>query len=138
MRIRIGEENQQYAAWIRDLPYNSQLYGHISLPASIVQFQSFTDFCNHVFPLQQLAQAILLLLSFRSRAILSMHNDTVTEFNNYLLEHLSGTIREFNSIDSADTNDTDRNIINILLSFFKAYIQQDYHPHASVLRLELQ
>jgi PIF1-like helicase len=106
MRVRISIENQQFAQWVGALPYDATLCGRIPLPASIAQFHSLEAFCGHVFPRLLLEQAHTDPSFFRNRAILSMRNDTVAALNNHILQQIHGDVQTYNSMDTADVNDS--------------------------------
>jgi hypothetical protein len=40
MRVRLDDENQQFARWVSALPYDVALCGRIPLPVGIAQFHS--------------------------------------------------------------------------------------------------
>ena len=102
MRVRHGEANQQFAAWVRSLSCNTSLSGSVAIPAGIAQFRSAEPFYGHIYPPQLLAQAHTTPDTFRDRAILTIRNDTVAKINEAILTQLYGSLSTFYSINSIE------------------------------------
>lgn len=135
MRVRIGEENQRFAEWISSLSYDPNLYNRISLPPSIVHFYSLQHFCDHVFPREQLQHAYTNPSFFKDRAILSMRNDTVAALNDYLIEQFPGDSHLFESIDTADVNNTEDGSEQLPIEYLRSLTPAGLPP--ATLRLKV-
>jgi ATP-dependent DNA helicase PIF1 len=83
MRLISGADNTRFSEWIRNLSYNSVMYGRISLPAYIHTTDSAEIFFHKIYSMEQMQlQGIIRDTSFfRDRAILTTKNDTVADIN---------------------------------------------------------
>jgi hypothetical protein len=98
MRLGIAIADQQYAEWLRELPYTPKLRGLIELPSIIRQVQEIQQLHEQVFPVLELARTDQLPEWFEQRAILAPHNRTVDEHNRILLDQLPGETQQFDAI----------------------------------------
>ena len=88
-----------YDSTLKDIKPDTQ--GQIRLPGFINQLVSteIQSLCNFVFPPELLGTAS----TFRSRAILTMRNTSVTGFNSLLLSQMPGKVYTFNATNSTDS-----------------------------------
>ena len=105
MRVQPGFNNLEFVSWLRNLSYNSNCYGQIPLPAFIHTVTNICEFCDFVYPQHLLQIAHQQYTIFSNRAILTPHNETMSELNSLLLAQLHGELHIFNSEDTADIND---------------------------------
>lgn len=108
MRVREGEENQRFAEWLSRMSYQQDLRGQIRLPNCITQVEDFDQFCHNIFPLELLSSATTDFSVFRSRAILTMRNSSVNEFNMVLLRQMPGEEYIFHVVNSTNTDDIEQ------------------------------
>ena len=106
MRVQQGIANIEFARFLGQMSYTPELQGQISLPAGIKCFHDIQVFCNSIFPTTCLQNANNNLSIFRDRTILVFRNDTVTMFNDLLIQQLPGELHIFNSVNTADINDS--------------------------------
>ena len=106
MRVQQGIANIEFARFLGQMSYTPELQGQISLPAGIKCFHDIQVFCNSIFPTTCLQNANNNLLIFCDRTILAFRNDTVTMFNDLLIQQLPGELHIFNSVNTADINDS--------------------------------
>jgi hypothetical protein len=95
MRLGSGQDDREYAQWLRKLPYTPSLYGYITLPSMIRQTLEIEELHKQVFPRDKLLFTDPTWLA--ERAILAPHNRTVEEHNRILLAQLPGEYRYFNA-----------------------------------------
>ncbi|KAH0608366.1 uncharacterized protein H6S33_001500 [Morchella sextelata] len=107
MRVREGEANKEFANWLLQLSYNPQWNGRIRLPEFISICTTVEDLCEHVFPAAIVASVHSNYTAFKGRAILAMRNDLVADFNDIVLNTLTGEAKTYYSIDSADFNNSE-------------------------------
>jgi hypothetical protein len=84
------------------------------LPPFVPYIQSVTDLINYVYPQERLLQVPYDYQAFSRRAILSTLNDTVRKLNQTILDMLPGQERMYFVVDSADINEADPEIIELL------------------------
>jgi hypothetical protein len=106
MRLILGADNTRFGEWIRNLSYDSAMYGRISLPAYIHTTDSAEVFFHKIYPMEQMQlQGIIKDISFfRDRAILITKNDTVADVNVRILTRLAGETRVYDTIDFISFN----------------------------------
>jgi hypothetical protein len=102
MRLILGADNTRFSEWIRNLFYNSAIYGRISLPAYIHTTDNAEVFFHKIYPMKQmqLQSIIKNIFFFRDRAILITKNDIVADVNVRILTRLAGETRVYDAIDS--------------------------------------
>jgi hypothetical protein len=102
MRVQDDEANRRFAEWLRNLSYDPQFYGKITLPPGIKQFRRIEDMYAWMYPPHLLERAVTDYSAFRTSSILSARNDTVTEINERLLNAMPGDVRTYHSVDTAE------------------------------------
>jgi hypothetical protein len=101
MRLISGTNNTRFGEWIRNLFYDSAMYGRISLSAYIHTTDSAEVFFYKIYLMEQMQlQSIIRDISFfRDRAILTIKNDTMADVNVRILTRLAGETRVYDAID---------------------------------------
>jgi hypothetical protein len=102
MRLISGADNTRFGEWIRNLFYDSVMYGRILLFIYIHTTDSAEVFFHKIYPMEQMQlQGITRDTSFfRDRAILTTKNDTVADVNVRILIRLAGETRVYDTINS--------------------------------------
>jgi ATP-dependent DNA helicase PIF1 len=100
MRLISGANNIRFGEWIRNLFYNSAMYGRISLPTYIYITNSAEVFFYKIYPMEQMQGIIRNISFFRDRAILTIKNDTVADINMRILTRLTGKTRVYDIVNS--------------------------------------
>jgi PIF1-like helicase len=137
MRLISGANNTRFGEWIRNLFYNSAMYGRISLPTYIHTTDSAEIFFHKIYPMEQmqLQGTIKDISFFRDRAILTTKNDTVADINVRILTRLAGETRVYDTVDSISFNTMEKgNRPNIFIEFLRAQNPSGLPP----ARLELK
>jgi PIF1-like helicase len=106
MRLILGADNTRFSEWIRNLFYNSAIYGRISLFTYIHTTDSAEIFFYKIYLMEQMQlQGIIRDISFfRNRAILIIKNDTVADINVRILTRLTGETRVYDAVNSINFN----------------------------------
>jgi hypothetical protein len=106
MRLISETDNTRFGEWIRNLSYNSAIYGRISLPAYIHTTDSAEVFFHKIYLIEQMQlQGITKdTFFFRDRAILTTKNDTVADINVRILTRLAGETRVYDTVNSISFN----------------------------------
>jgi PIF1-like helicase len=106
MRLILGADNTRFSEWIRNLFYNSVIYGRILLFAYIHTTNSAEAFFYKIYLIEQMQlQGITRDISFfRDRAILITKNDTVTDINVRILTRLTGETRVYDAVNFINFN----------------------------------
>jgi ATP-dependent DNA helicase PIF1 len=124
MRLILGADNIRFGEWIRNLFYNSAMYGRISLPAYIHTTDSAEVFFYKIYLIEQiqLQGTIKDISFFRDRAILIIKNDTVADINVRILTRLASETRVYNTVNSInfDIMEKEGNRPNISIEFLRA------------------
>jgi hypothetical protein len=121
MRLISGANNTRFDEWIRNLFYNSAMYGRISLPAYIHITDSAKVFFHKIYPIEQMQGIIKDISFFRDRAILIIKNDTVADINVRILIRLTGETRVYDTVNSINFNTMKKdNRLNISVEFLRA------------------
>jgi hypothetical protein len=123
MRLISGADNTRFSEWIRNLFYNSAMYGRISLPTYIHTTDSAEVFFYKIYPMEQMQlQGIIRDTSFfRDRAILITKNDIVADVNVRILTRLASETRVYDAIDSINFDIMEEgNRPNIFIEFPRA------------------
>jgi hypothetical protein len=137
MRLISGADNTQFSEWIRNLFYDSVMYGRIALPIYIQTTDNTDVFFNKIYLMEQMQmQDIARNISFfRDRAILTTKNDTVADINVRILTRLIGETRVYDTINSINFNIIkEGNRPNISIEFLRAQNPSGLPP----ARLELK
>jgi hypothetical protein len=138
MRLILGADNTRFSEWIRNLFYNSAIYGRISLPAYIHTTDSAEVFFYKIYLMKQmqLQGTIRDTFFFRDRAILIIKNDTVADINVRILTRLAGETRVYDAINSISFNTIKKegNRPDIFIEFLRAQNPSGLPP----ARLELK
>jgi ATP-dependent DNA helicase PIF1 len=137
MRLISGADNTRFSEWIRNLSYNSAMYGPISLPAYIHTTDSAEVFFHKIYPMKQIQlQGITRnIFFFRDRAILTTKNDTVADINVRILTRLAGETRVYDTVNSISFNTIEKgNRPDIFIEFLRAQNPSGLPP----ARLELK
>ena len=115
MRVREGEDNQEYANWLHQMSFLPQSQGVISLPPFIPVCTTIEVLCTHVFPPALMCTAHQNTSTFTRRAILAIRNDTVATINQKVLQDIPGTEQEYFAIDTAESssNEEDGNMFPV-------------------------
>jgi hypothetical protein len=123
MRLILGADNIRFGEWIRNLFYNSAMYGRILLPVYIHTTDSAEIFFYKIYLIEQMQlQGIIRDISFfRDRAILTIKNDTVADINVRILTRLAGEMRVYDTINSISFNIMKKgNRPDIFIEFLRA------------------
>ena len=104
MRLILGADNTRFGEWIRNLFYNSAIYGRILLPAYIHTTDSAEVFFYKIYLMKQMQGIIKDISFFRDRAILITKNDTVADINVRILTRLAGETRVYDAVDFISFN----------------------------------
>jgi PIF1-like helicase len=137
MRLISGADNTRFSEWIRNLFYNSAIYGRISLPTYIYTTDSAEIFFYKIYPMEQMQlQSITRNISFfRDRAILTTKNDTVADINVRILTRLAGETRVYDTVDFINFNTMEKGSKpDISIEFLRAQNPSGLPP----ARLELK
>jgi hypothetical protein len=123
MRLILGADNTRFSEWIRNLFYNSVIYGRILLPAYIHITDSAEVFFYKIYLIEQMQlQSIIRNISFfRDRAILTIKNDIMTDINVRILTRLAGETRVYDTVNSISFNIIEKgNRPDIFIEFLRA------------------
>jgi hypothetical protein len=137
MRLISGANNTRFGEWIRNLFYDSVMYGRILLPVYIHTTDSAEVFFYKIYLIEQMQlQGIIRDISFfRDRAILTTKNDTVADINVRILTRLAGETRVYDAINSINFDTIkESNRPNISIEFLRAQNPSGLPP----ARLELK
>jgi hypothetical protein len=123
MRLILGANNTRFSEWIRNLFYNSAMYGRILLPAYIHIIDSVEVFFYKIYLMKQMQlQGITKNISFfRDRAILTIKNDIVADINVRILTRLIGETRVYDAVNSISFDIMEKgNRPDIFIEFLRA------------------
>jgi ATP-dependent DNA helicase PIF1 len=138
MRLILGVNNTRFGEWIRNLFYNSAMYGRILLLTYIYITDSAEIFFYKIYLIEQMQlQDIIRDTSFfRDRVILTIKNDTVADINVRILTRLTGETRVYDIVDSINFNTMEKegNRPDIFIEFLRAQNPSGLPP----ARLELK
>lgn len=135
MRVQSGFNNSEFVSWLGNLSYNSNWYGQIPLPAFIHTVTNICAFCDFIYPPHLLQIAHHQYTIFSNRAILTPHNETVSELNSLLLAKLHGELHIFNSEDTADINDIEMGIDYVPVEYLQSLNPASLPPSQLHLRV---
>jgi hypothetical protein len=114
IRVYNNLSEQDFIDWISSLPYNPSLNRQITFLPFILYIQSVTDLINYIYLQKRLLQALYNYQAFSRQVILSTLNNTIRKLNQTILDILSGQERTYFIVDSADINEADPEIIELL------------------------
>jgi ATP-dependent DNA helicase PIF1 len=135
MRLISGTDNIRFGEWIRNLFYDSAIYGRISLPVYIHTTDSAEVFFYKIYPMEQMQGITRNIFFFRNRAILTIKNDTVADINVRILTRLAGETRVYDIVNSISFNIMEEGSRpNISIEFLRAQNPSGLPP----ARLELK
>jgi hypothetical protein len=109
MRVRKGENGQEFVRWISELSNNSDPNTIVVIPDYVNQPVLITDLISYIYPPDLLSRAATDLLTFRGQCLLTILNTTVSELNTHILGRLPGQLRIYQSVDSLDTDESSGN-----------------------------
>jgi len=135
MRVIQDNANEEFVTFLATMSYNYTKHGLTRLPDYIRRFHSVEEFCNEIFPPVLLNTGHLNYNSFDHRAILSFHNNTVTEFNNILINKLQGTMHIFNAMNSVATDESFPGAEHIPAEFFQSMDCASLPPSKLLLKI---
>lgn len=99
MRVHRETINQDFANWLDIMFYDTTFYGRITLSSKISQVSDLKLFIEFVFSTSLLTNAHCNFDSFNDRAILVMHNETITRLNDLILQSLQGRLHSLEFVD---------------------------------------
>jgi ATP-dependent DNA helicase PIF1 len=135
MRLISEADNTRFGEWIRNLFYNSVMYGRILLSAYIHTTDSAEVFFYKIYSMEQMQGIIKNIFFFRDRAILTIKNDTVADINVRILIRLTGETRVYDIVNSISFNTIEKgNRPDISIEFLRAQNPSELPP----ARLELK
>jgi hypothetical protein len=137
MRLILGADNTRFGEWIRNLFYDSAMYGRISLFAYIHITDSAEVFFYKIYLMEQMQlQGIIRdTFFFRDRAILIIKNDIVADINVRILTRLAGETRVYDAVNSINFDIMEEgNRPDISIEFLRAQNPSGLPP----ARLELK
>jgi hypothetical protein len=135
MRLILGTDNTRFGEWIRNLFYNSVIYGRISLPTYIHIIDSAEIFFHKIYLMEQIQGIIRNISFFRDRAILITKNDTMADINVRILTRLTGETRVYDTVNFISFNTMEEgNRPDIFIEFLRAQNPSGLPP----ARLELK
>jgi len=102
MRVVPNIGNEEFVQFLARISYDPIKHGIFPIPPYMRRTHSLENFCDQVFPPALLNTGHTLFNTFDNRAILSFRNDTVTGFNNLLIQKLQGNIHIYDAINSVD------------------------------------
>ncbi len=111
MRVRNGPFDPQFVNWLGQLSFDPTLNGLITLPLFVSQPDTIEGLIQHIYP-ADVVQAATGNPStrdpdvFRGRGILTTLNTTVSALNTSILDQFPGVEQTYQSVDSADCNNT--------------------------------
>ena len=137
MRLILRANNTRFSEWIRNLFYNSVIYGRILLPIYIHTTDSAEVFFYKIYLIKQIQlQDIIRNISFfRDRVILIIKNDTVADINVRILTWLAGETRVYDTVNFISFNTMEEGSRpDIFIEFLRAQNPSGLPP----ARLELK
>jgi hypothetical protein len=135
MRLILRTDNTRFSEWIRNLFYNSAMYGRILLPTYIHTTDSAEAFFHKIYLIKQMQGITKNISFFRNRAILITKNDTLADINVRILTRLAGETRVYDTVNSINFNTMEKgNRPNIFIEFLRAQNPSGLPP----ARLELK
>jgi hypothetical protein len=120
MRVASGNQNAEFTAFLSSMSYSPDLHGLIHLPPFIRRVYSLNSFSDKVFPPSLIQKAHSEYNSFKGRAILSFRNDTVTEFNNHLINNIQGSFHFFHAVNSVEDKEVTPGVEHLPAEFLQS------------------
>jgi len=105
MRIQANDSNQIFIDFLKSLVNDLNMYGKISLPKYIRKVETVDLLCDQLYPQALLYEAVTSHSALLERAILAFKNDTVTDFNNSLLDKMPGTEHRFEAVNKVELSE---------------------------------
>jgi len=105
MRIEANDSHQILIGFPKSLVNDLNMYGKISLPEYIRKFETVDLLCDQLYPQALLDEAVRSYSSLIGRAILAINNDTVTDFNNSLLDKMNGTEHRLEAVNKLELSE---------------------------------
>jgi hypothetical protein len=139
MRLISEADNTRFGEWIRNLFYNSVMYGRISLSIYIHTTDSAEVFFYKIYPIEQIQlQNIIKDISFfRDYAILITKNDTMADVNVRILTRLAGETRVYDTVNSISFNTMkEGSRSNVSIEFLRAQNPSGLPPARLELKIE--
>jgi hypothetical protein len=135
MRLPPTGVNREFADWLHDMSYNTELYGSIELPPYLRErtVQSMEQLCNQVFPATDFSTNMPDDY-FADRAILTMRNKETAEFNDYVVQHLPGALEARFSVNKAVADGPDDDLADYTPEYLQSIDSSGLPP--SVLNLK--
>lgn len=100
-------ENLRLGTWLQEMSHDPQYHGLTTLPEGLSTTMSLPTFVERIYPTADLITAPSDPAFFTGRAILSVHNESVHELNDILLDRMPGTTTIQHSFDSCVMDDDD-------------------------------
>jgi hypothetical protein len=104
MRLILEINNTRFGEWIRNLFYNSVIYGRILLFIYIYITDSAEIFFHKIYLIEQMQDIIKNIFFFRDRVILTIKNDIMADINVRILTRLIGETRVYDTVNSINFN----------------------------------
>jgi hypothetical protein len=121
MRLILGADNTRFGEWIRNLFYDSAIYGRILLPTYIHITDSAEVFFHKIYPMEQMQGITRDISFFRDRVILTIKNDTLADINVRILTRLAGETRVYDTVNFISFNTMEEgNRPDISIEFLRA------------------
>jgi hypothetical protein len=121
MRLILEVDNTRFNEWIRNLFYNSAMYGRILLFIYIYITDSAEVFFYKIYLIKQMQDIIKNIFFFRNRAILTIKNDIVIDINVRILTRLTGETRVYDIVNFINFNIIEKgNKPDIFIEFLRA------------------
>jgi hypothetical protein len=137
MRLISGANNTRFGEWIRNLFYNSAMYGRILLPTYIHTTDSVEVFFYKIYLMKQMQSIIKDIFFFRDRAILTIKNDILADINVRILTRLTGETRVYDIINSISFNTMEEsNKSDIFIEFLRAQNPSGLPPARLKLKIK--
>jgi hypothetical protein len=135
MRLILGADNTRFSEWIRNLFYDSVIYGRILLPTYIHTTDSAEVFFYKIYPIKQMQGITRNISFFRDRVILTTKNDTLADINVRILTRLASETRVYDTVNFINFDIIEKgNRPDISIEFLRAQNPSELSP----TRLELK
>lgn len=105
MRLRAGGDSAAWAEWIHSLSYDPANHKMVDLPEYVRSTASDTQLLEHTFPTVEMRGARENPQFFDGRAVLCVTNEQTEEFNDRLLNMMTGDAREYISYNRIDESE---------------------------------
>jgi len=105
MRIEANNSNQIFIGFLKSLVNDANMYGKIPLSEYIRRVDTVDLLCDQLYPQALLNEAVTFYSALMGRAILAFKNDTVSDFNNSLLDKMPGTEHRFEAVNKVELSE---------------------------------